>query len=335
MLRTFYQRPVFASLAVGLLAVSAFATKPFWYLPHPTHASRTDLLRWIALRDVGDYPRELQVSLVDGLEAQVDPAALSATAEPNALVARFAARIQQNAEVLKRVWFESRCERYADCPSQDRIPYLLERIDVLLGWSEVLDAARPPAAQAKSFLDDFTQEVGTWIAAAPDSTRGRMETAVRDAIVCWLATRDVAEESLASQQSLARILHDHLTSPAASNEPPPLPLNSEQQSRLRANGMLLIKAWLREQAARFDAAEPEGRVELLDQCLESVYTCSAHPYLQAAPGDATATSLPAALAELPAWIESVEPEERPRLASFLQQLQGRVMARFMRGLWGK
>jgi hypothetical protein len=317
----------FFSLGAGaVLGWIAFST--FWLFPDPQAADRNGLLRWLALRDLSRYSRELQVALVNRLQDSVSPTDLVSSAKSDhGNWDRYGPRIRQNAQVLKKVWFETRCGEYTHCDPAQRVPFLERQVDALLSWSGVLERTDQAGGSAKSgagssYAWTFLAELETWLDEAQPALRTNMEAAVRDAIICWLATSDLEKHSMDSRRAIARRLAQELQEGKAADGPQ-LELSSELQATLRGNALLLMEGWLHEQAQTYSALPGNERTAFVDKCLANVKTWNIERYLTGPAGDASGVS--AALSEVPKWLERAAPEQRKQLGDFTSHAQQRIL----------
>ena len=97
------------AVIVGLVAAATIvAAGATWYLlavrlPDPRTASRAGLGRWLVLRDVSAEPREVQLALVDRLQAELK-SGLAAESASVPLAPAYRLRLRENAEYLQQVW---------------------------------------------------------------------------------------------------------------------------------------------------------------------------------------------------------------------------------------
>ncbi|MBM3999890.1 MAG: hypothetical protein FJ297_10190 [Planctomycetes bacterium] len=322
--------------ALVLAGTATLLTRPFWYLPHPDDAGPNDLLRWIALREVDQYPRELQVHLIDRLESEVDPSDVASTSKASGLARYFTERIDRNCRLLTRVWFETRCERYAECDHGERVGYLCDQIRFLLDWGDAIGGRRASRSSSAGYLDAFIADVERWTEESPEAARDRMRDTVRDAVICWLATHDLDAEPLGTRRTMARAVCDHLGKPQDGLDAPPLELDNDQCARFRSNAITLARTWLEEQAVRFAGAAAPERERVLDECVERLDALRASGYLALTPPSSASRASAASIwTEIPRWIASVDPNDQASLSAFMAQLQARFMTRWWKRVWSQ
>ena len=136
---------VIISLLAATCCAAALALAA-WYLlvvrmPDPSTASRAGLFRWLVLREVAAEPREVQVALVNRLQAELK-SGLAADTQGVPLSPAYRELLQKNAEHLKQVWFTTRVEEYTLVPAAEQMEFLTEQIDAISRWT-ALDRSPP------------------------------------------------------------------------------------------------------------------------------------------------------------------------------------------------
>ena len=115
-------------VVVGLLVLTcagmAAGLTSFWLAGpiDPLTASQTQLLRWLALNDVSQQPKAVQLGLVDRLASEIRAGidASPPTGEQNA----YHKQLWQNADFLKHRWFTTRSNQYAELAPAEQSAFL-------------------------------------------------------------------------------------------------------------------------------------------------------------------------------------------------------------------
>jgi hypothetical protein len=331
-------RGVFAVFSLlALAAVSGVLAWRFWayHLPDPQRADREGLLRWLVFRDLADEPWGRQLVMVDRLTDEMR-AGVDFGGEARSLSESRQERLRRNIEQLKFVWFQSRIDGYAKCRAEQRFPYLQEQLAVVLAWSDV-DLQFPDAAittdsdsQRYAFTMQFFADIERWTAAAAAERAARMRSAVQDGLLCWLATRSLADEPRGTRRELARRIVEELNAGLTLSRLDD-GLSVEQRATLKSNGLLLLEAWLHVEAERFADLPAAHRTAYLDARLDDVADWELVDWFADGSGGVPAVNSTAGLVglmtQVDQWIERAEPEHRPRLRTLVQQLQQRMVWR--------
>jgi hypothetical protein len=323
-----------ATLGAGLLA-GGFAVRSLYWLPDPAAASQEELLRWVALRDLAQYPRETQVTLVNRLQEVVQPEEFK-QGETQKRLQSYAPQIRKNAELLKKVWFETRCRQYATIGDAQRFDFLRQQLDAVFDWATLLDPERGPGQKPVSRHENpqlawrLIGELETWIDEARGEQKGRMEQAVRDAVVCWLSTTDLAANTFTTRRDIAARLAAEFSAGNGISADDPLPVTGAHQDLLQENAMLLIEAWLHDRAEAYAKLEPSQQEAFVDRCLDDVQHWNVARYLPAGSQEKGAGGVQAVLRRLPEWIERAESQVRGDLLKFVAHVQQRVVLRAFR-----
>lgn len=336
------------AVIVGLIAATAIVAAGLASyfvavrLPDPRTASRAGLGRWLVLRDLSAEPREVQLALVDRLQAELKTG-LAAESASAPLAPAYRLRLQENAEYLQQVWFEYRVEQYANCRSEEQMPFLEEQIDTIANWPaiqtpvEESQVSTPPADDAAV---QFFTKIEAWIERAEGESRAKMIAAVQDGVVCWLATRDLAEQSPVVRLELALRIVRELNAGMKLDEIL-IDLTPPQREKLFANGELLLEAWLHDQARTFAKLPEEQRAEYVDARIDEVYKWGVFEVLAPAgsteagtpsPAFARAAGLMRFVALVDEWIARSDPAARPDLVRLVAHVQTKLL---WRQLWGK
>ena len=139
----------------------------------------------------------------------------------------------------------------------------------MFSWAR-LEAKRTEKGDGSDSAAAFIEEIETWITEEQDSQlKRRMNDVIYDGVVRWLATRELAEQSMPTRRLLVhRIvveLEDGLKPSDVSSE-----FSPDEAAQLHANALLLTEAWLYEQADAYAEIEPSDRAVFIDDQIEKV-----------------------------------------------------------------
>lgn len=338
------------AVILGLVVSTAIVAAGLgWYLlaaqlPDPRIANRAGLCRWLVLRDLSAEPRDVQRAIVDRLQTELK-SGLAADSGSGLLTPANRRQLQGNAEFLQQVWFEYRVEQYASCRRDEQMPFLEEQIDTIANWSAIqLPDADSDTAGVSSAGDSAVQFFGKiegWIERATGDNQSQMITAVQDGVVCWLATRDLADQPSLVRLELALRIVRELNAGMRLDEIL-LDLTPPQREKLFANGELLLEAWLHDQAQGFAKLPESERTAYLDARLDEVFKWGVFEVLAPAKDGADdsaptiTTTRAAGLVQfsklVDEWIERSDPSDRPDLVRLVASLQRQLL---WRQLWKK
>ena len=235
-------------------------------LPEPQHASRSQLLKWLVMRDLADESRHTRRALIERFQQEL-LAGQRFAARSDQVHASRRVQLLANVDLLQRDWFEWAAERYGRCEQDERLPYLERQIQTVLSWTQVeadLAETTASAEKSKSSLGHFFQRIENWLDEAADKQRKKMKRGVHDGIVCWLATRDLNQQSTETRGELARRILEGLDTGIVSGSLS-LPLNDGQRKQLASNGELLLAARLQDQTRAYFALEAKQRNAYVDK----------------------------------------------------------------------
>lgn len=341
-------RGILATVVLAALGLSGLAVGAYYWLqqlPDPSAASRDELFRWLVLRDVAAEPLDVQQALVDRLQAELlegPPTAGKATALGGGL----RTQLRDNVHTLKRVWFEMRTRQYAACPGEEKFDFLERQIALVAAWStfesdvddsdadDSGDGRQPPRA---SYASEFFDEIEQWIAESRGEQHEQMVCGVQDGLVCWLATRSLREQPMSLRRDLAvRIARelDYGGDPGVGGDA----MSEAQRRQLGENGLLLMEAWLGQQALVYAELEPKQRLDFLNERIDAFERWNIASLVAAdssSPGDAPpdpAAALVRLSAEIDVWIERADPTERDALRTLADDLRAQIAWRALRKL---
>lgn len=161
-------------LAVALgVSVTAAVQLYCYRLPHPEHADRGELLRWLVVSDLSQESRDLQRTLVSRLEEEFsEEIDWEATAEKLNQPQR--ERLWQNVLVLLEPWFADKVDGYFKLPPAERTSYVDRLLDTVAVWSQVESLRQYTADQA---------------AGAPETPRTSTKTSAGGGSSCQTGTK--------------------------------------------------------------------------------------------------------------------------------------------------
>lgn len=256
-------RGILATLVLSGLVAGGTATT--WYfqvvdLPHPSHASSEQLLRWVVQRDLESETPDVRLALVDRLVAELNNSGLRVDRNIDGLSERQKQTLHKNLELIKSVWFESRADRYAEIAPDEQMLFLDKQLRTIDLVRRLPVFRRDDTEQNERFLEAFFDDLGRWVARAEAARKQRMQQLIQDAVVSWLATNDAASLSDDARRSLALRIADSLDRRSVASESRGLEMSLKQHDQLRENAELLFEFWFREQARRYrDLSDSERR----------------------------------------------------------------------------
>lgn len=324
-------------LLLTVIAICAISSGlAFWSTPDPQTASRDSLLRWLATSDISRESAETRAALIDRLEKEMRDGQLVVT--QGQIGRRTAAKLAANVATLKRQWFVRRVNQYHRLVSEERRDFLNARIQTVRAWSKIdasLERAAdgedaPSAGDAAAFFDDIAQ----WIGQEQDpKQRQRMEQAVFDGLMQWLATDNLADQSPAVRRDLAMRIAQQLDA-GLSCEGIRSSRSPAEQAMLRHNGRLLLNAWLLECAERYDNLPPTARPSFIDEQIDRVAAWNIEKLLLEDAG--AAADEPAAIESLAVLanqlVSQAPPSQQPKLRRMVSAVQARMLSRYLEDL---
>ncbi len=315
---------VVAAIALVLALVYSY----FIRLPHPSQANRQQLLRWLVERDLAQEPDDIQVALVDRLEEEL-AAGLEVSGQTGSLTADQRTRIQDNLRHLKRAWFRSRVERYQACQPTERMPFLEKQIAAVAQWAEIEASINTDGSgQNNASISAFFEDIDRWMEEEQGDRQQRMYSAVSDAVVAWLATRDLSEQSMETRRDLALRIAESLDYGRKADEVVG-DLSESQQAQLLSNGELLVEAWLLDRANHFAKLPAEDRKEFVSAQIENVVKWNILEFF--APSDGSPASAMAGMGKFvlltQTWVARAPDDMKPHLRELLASVMQAFLAR--------
>ena len=301
--------------------------------PAPATASPAAIGRWLAKRDLSRTSSATQLALVERLQqlllVETGLAAFPPPA-PDDLE-----QIDANVQLLSRAWFLDRSDAYQQVMLGDRMPFLRHQVDVVIAWGEFdnqLQARRrrqaglEPENNKLHLLDD----IDGWIVAEPSARHEGLRHALHDAVLCWLATSDMADQPMSMRQEAADRIALALDGGAASAADR-LELNAQHRDRLLKNAWLLMEAWFRNRSVEFVSLPIMKRVPFIEDQLDNVSSWGLDRVMViSADGEQGNSRPPQArllevvsqlLAQFPDWIAATPEDQRDAVAHLAEELK--------------
>jgi len=257
-------------IALAVVVVLAMVSGGVWksgvFQSNPRHASKAELGRWLVLTDLQTQSPRVRLALVDRLlEVMLGDDPFSPNEQVD-LSPALSSQLSANIELLQYDWFVSRVKRYAATPPDRRMPFLERQVEVVAAWTMLDSSDAEPAAAAAEFFDDLTR----WVREASPAEAPAMNSAIGDATVCWLATRDLEELSMPVRRELGVRIAEQLDA-APGISPLAEQFTTEQQQRFTTNSRLLMEAWLHAQAGRFAKLAAAEKQPFVDRQLDRIF----------------------------------------------------------------
>ena len=338
-------RGVFAivSVVVLTLAVSLIGWRSWSiYLPDPTQAEGPALLRWLVLKELADQPRPRQVVVVDRLARELRQG-VSSGDDVASLSDSQRERLLRNLQLSKRIWFETRVDRYASCPPAERWDFVHVQVETVLRWAEFsvsdLTTELPTHADSAELRHaatmQFFGELERWIAEAESDRAVSMRRAVQAGLTCWLATHDLAVEPPETRGELAHRIVAQLDAGLELSQVAG-DLEGDRREMLEANGLLLLEAWLNEEAVKYASLPTDQRTAYVDARLDQVEQWGLMQFfsdsdLPSGSGERQ-SGLVALMTQVNTWIARAEPDRQPQLRALMAHLQQRILWRSFHAL---
>ncbi len=257
-------------VAAGLSATHAWRLR----LPDPDRCDREQLLQWLVAREIGHEPRQIQEALVGRLEEEI-LVGIEAGQAAAALSDQRRERLQENVELLKHVWFVSRVKTLFALPLPQRSAHLDRQVAVIHAWAsldmELSGAGGGTASQeASEYVPRFFDQIQSWIDTADGPEQQQMSHAVEMGVIRWLATRDLAAEPMSTRRELARRIARRLDRGFDLANGLTIVPGEAQREQLRANGRLLMEAWLYDRAEEYVDIEADAQPAFIDRQIDAV-----------------------------------------------------------------
>ncbi len=277
--------------SVGFFSLGALLVLgPEWMFPAPQEAGASALRRWLAFREVSAQPDAVQLAIVDRIQAEFTPRQLLGPEQtsPSWWSRWLMPRIERNIACLQRVWFETRCEQYAEVVAGEQMDFLQTQIDFLLSWTRrISDGEREGEEGSAGDGSHFFDSVAEWTSQASGEKRRLLERGIRDGVLCWLATTELEEFPRATRRQLADRLADQLShggQAPGSSASIGLLLSGDQAGRLQRNVWLLVETWVQERAREFARLARHERDAYVDGRIDEVMSWNLSSYLESLSG---------------------------------------------------
>ena len=252
-------------IAAAVMAVVLFFAWYAAWLPQPERATRTQLLRWVVLRDLHDESPEVRAALIDRLIDEfrtLDDFGADATSGASALHERHRQRLVRNVALLEQEWFASGCRRFANEPER-RGDIVAEAVTVAERWS-AFGVALGGIAEKQV---DVGEEIRKLVEAMPVEEREDAKRFVTAGVVEWLARQEIEAWPESRRIALASAL-------AAELDRAPLEgslvvgVTRAPPKRLLDNAQTLLAAWMLARARELTALSDEQQRDHVAACLE-------------------------------------------------------------------
>ncbi|MDG2382413.1 MAG: hypothetical protein P8N76_12150 [Pirellulaceae bacterium] len=309
---------------LGLLA----AVWAFWpyRLPHPDVCDQDQLYRWMALRDLSEEPRDIQISLVGRFQDLMEEQRLGESVE---IDPRYESRVTANRKVLQDLWFQDAIEQFNLLPVNQRAEFLDRQIGTIQGWR---------AMSGNSDWHEGSHAIGTqlnvWLVSEDETAR--VVSTLAAGFLRWLATHDLSDVSLQSREQVVGMLADALETRELNSVSESLPgqlstVLPEDTDLLTANGELLLEAWYYLQARRHWALPVDARADFVVEQVNRVKTSPLIPLLMASDSTDSVTNqnpLFAAMKMLQTvdrWIQRADATDHEMLSQFKLAVQQQLL----------
>lgn len=316
----------------SVVAVLAIPSVGWWYwptrLPHPDHCNRDQLLRWIALRDVGAESIETQRALVRRFQDLLlaDPSSATMAIDP-----AYQTQVDRNRTQLQDLWFYDCVDKYHQLDVAQRPEFVDWQLRTAITWQSI--QSTEPATANPSEVSPISNAVTHWIDSARDTERGRIVAVLAAATVRWLSIHDAATLSKEARRSFAVELVDQLQRPSVAPViagSAMLDVESAEMDQLLRNVELLLEAWFHEQARRYGEL---GKAERERFVKDKVAMVRQSPLLSMLSDNGEARSSPLVQVlriqqMIQGWIQRADRGERPLLQEFSSAVYREVIAGF-------
>jgi hypothetical protein len=321
-----------------IAAISGYlAWDRFYRLPDPATANREGVVRWIVLADLDRQPDAVCEQLVERFESLFGDDGDGQNSNPDGiadftvgakrLTAAQLALVQRNVEHLKQIWFYAKANAYADLTAAAQPAFLDRQIKAVFRWAALDQQLEQSAGRAHDLGDalaEFFVAIDGWKRNADAALHERINHVVGDGLVRWLATYDLAQQTLDVRRRVAvgleAQLGDRLHFTGITKGMP-----AAEAAQFNANVELLAQAWFYDKAGEYAAIAPTTRPAFLKRQTGVV--------LKLAEGwqSTRGSSLGEVAALVKRWIAQAPTDLRPKAKSFADALQGAVLARYLQG----
>lgn len=316
-----------------LLALAAASAGAGWYyflyqLPHPRDADKSQLFRWLVQREIVDEPYEIQVALIDRLEAEL-PDVSELDDATSQLDGHQREQLSRNFRQLKRVWFTTRADRFAACPENERANFLARQLRTIHSVSAIL---AQEGASSPNLMSGFFDDIQRWMEEAGADQRQRMAEVVEAAVVYWLATGDLKTQPFETRREVANRIAHALDRRSRAFAPSSIVDSDERQSVLRSNSLLLFEAWFLDRAAEYESLSSDNRDQFVAEQIKRVYGWGVLDFLMQSNADPSPDP-PSGLLRMMrlaklvnTWIERAEEPDRTRMGNLFTHVQRQLIS---------
>ena len=321
---------------VGLLlttcvVIALVLTFPMWRWfigmePAPETATQQQLLGWIVISDLRRHPEQLQIDLVDRLQAEIhdgwEPLAERSASDEERMSSELA---RQNIDILTRVWFCQRAQQYLKLPHADRVSFMKDQLTIVMQWNDVYSAIHSDPSGDSESSDDVANafalfdKLDHWATTEPDPKLSRQLTnAMHHGVQFWLCTSDLGTLSFQSKAKLVERLADALSSGSV-NTSDPLVITGEHEQRLHANAWKLLESWIVLRAMEFvELQSSSDREAFVGKQIDAVKGWHLEKYLMDSSSESAGEIqlMLSVFSKLDTWIENA-PAERKQAVKLL------------------
>ncbi len=319
-----------ATWGIGCLMTLGLLTAGWWVwpyrLPHPNACDRDQLYRWMALRDLSEEPREIQISLVNRFQRLMEEQRLGQGVE---IDPQYESRVVANRKILQDLWFQDAIEQFEILTADQRGEFLDRQISTINGWlaiSSDSDSADGATAIGK--------QLNVWLASGNE--KDRVVSFLAAGFLRWLATHDLQDLPLQAREQLVDLLSDALETNELGSKSDSLPgqfstVLPKDRQLLIANGELLLEAWYYLQARQHWDLPANARADFVVEQVNRVKTSPLLPLLSAANTTAPVTNQNPLLAAMKMmqtvdrWIDRADDSDREMLAQFKLAVQQQLL----------
>jgi hypothetical protein len=297
-------------------------------LPSPTSATTEQLVRWLALHDVKRLSNDQQLALVDRFESEWQQAT-PRSSDTSWVPASWMVRLQSNLAVLKQVWFFSRVDQYAACPNEVRLSFLRQRLDAIARWTEVsasFNTETPPESNPSA---SWFTDIEHWLACSQGPVKDRVQTALTDGVICWLACYDLQVQPPSVRMALADRIVASLEQGQRTTEMR-LPLNSAEHQQLAENAKLLMESWAIKLSKQFVQLPAHQRDEFVDRLLTKIDDWGLNQWLVHSTSNQASSNATQLMATVDTWIARASQEDRPPLHELISHVKYRMLVQQLR-----
>ncbi|MDA7951015.1 MAG: hypothetical protein MPJ24_05950 [Pirellulaceae bacterium] len=349
--RRFFRGTLVTTLFVGLLVAGTTAIFAYYWLqlPNPAIASQRQLGLWLAFREIESEPVSNQIALLDRFEKEILSAnSQQLSSEVDAasplLVESYQEQIRTNLSFLRKKWFTSSVDSFHQLESlSEQTDFLDHKIAVLLHWAKLEKELADKIPTNLTEGPDFLTEVQTWIDQSPPAEKKRMNLVVERALLRWLETYPIDDQSLPTQKKIAREIAEAFEK-GFTYDPKQKGYDKAPTPLFLANSQRLFQAWIYELADRFDETAASKKSAFLREKLDLLQRSNLVALLekqglteQENPLHNRPTnpqfgnqSFGLLLEKVQSWIDEAPLKDRPKVEQFINAVQIHLASDFLK-----